>query len=95
MLERNDLIDAAEKEELMAALSPAYLEWERETKERGRQEGRQEGERSLVLRLLTRRVGEVPDEMRLQVEALSLEQLELLGEALLDFTAIIELEAWL
>ncbi|WP_238393213.1 DUF4351 domain-containing protein [Myxacorys almedinensis] len=38
--------------ELMAALSQAYLEWEQKTK----QEGRQEGERSLVLRLLTRRV---------------------------------------
>jgi predicted transposase/invertase (TIGR01784 family) len=61
----------------------------------GRQEGRQEGERSLVLRLLTRRVGAVPTQLSVQIEALPLEQLEALGEALLDFRAIADLETWL
>ncbi len=42
----------------------------------------------LVLRLLTRRVGELPQEVRSRIETLSLEQLENLGEALLDFQAI-------
>ena len=61
----------------------------------GRQEGRQEGERSLVLRLLTRKVGELSQEVRDRLNNLSLEQLENLGEALLDFQAIDNLETWL
>jgi hypothetical protein len=56
--------------------------------ERGKQEGRQEGEQALVLRLLQKRVGELPQEVREQIQGLSLEQLEALSEALLDFNAI-------
>ncbi|NJM68575.1 MAG: Rpn family recombination-promoting nuclease/putative transposase [Acaryochloris sp. RU_4_1] len=50
---------------------------------------------SLVLRQLTRRIGEIPPEMRSQIEGLSLEQTEELGEALLDFTERADLENWL
>jgi predicted transposase/invertase (TIGR01784 family) len=66
----------------------------REAKEEGREEGREEGERSLILRLLTRQVGELPEELQSRIHALSLEQLENLGEALLEFEAIADLEAW-
>jgi len=45
--------------------------------------------------LLTRRVGELSVDVRSQVAALSLEQLETLGEALLDFSTIANLEMWL
>jgi hypothetical protein len=51
--------------------------------------------RSLILRLLTRRVGELPQDVLDRVEILSLEQLENLGEALLDFTTIDDLHTWL
>lgn len=61
----------------------------------GRQEGRQEGERLLILRLLTRRFGDIPSDLQAQIQALSLPQLEELGEALLDFTIIADLEHWL
>ncbi|BAB74323.1 Rpn family recombination-promoting nuclease/putative transposase [Anabaena sp. FACHB-709] len=70
-------------------------EGEQRGEQRGRQEGRQEGERSLVLRLLTRKLGELPPQIREQVEILSLSELENLGEALLDFTSLLDLEAWL
>ena len=66
----------------------------REIKEEGREEGREEGEKSLVLRQLARRVGELPQEVRQLVESLSLEQLENLGEALLDFSGMSDLDAW-
>lgn len=66
----------------------------REIKEEGREEGREEGEKLLVLRQLTRRVGELPQDVRQRVESLSLEQLENLGEALLDFQGMADLEAW-
>lgn len=62
--------------------------------EEGRQEGRQEGERSLILRLLSRRFGELPEATRSRIETLSIEQLEALAEALLDFGSIADLEAW-
>lgn len=54
-----------------------------------------EGERSLVLRQLTRKVGELSPQMRDRVNNLSLEQIENLGEALLDFQGMDDLEAWL
>lgn len=38
----------------------------------GRQEGRQEGGRSLVLRQLTRKVGDLPETLRSRIELLSL-----------------------
>lgn len=57
-------------------------------------EGRQEEGRSLILRLLTRQVGELSDAWRSRINTLTLEQLEALGEALLNFEAIADLEAW-
>ena len=60
-----------------------------------KEEGRQEGERALIFRLLTKRVGELSSETRSQIESLSLEQLENLGEALLDFNSMTDLQAWL
>ena len=62
--------------------------------EEGRQEGRQEAGRSLILRLLTRQVGDLPEALRSRISSLSIEQLENLGEALLDFGAIADLEDW-
>ncbi len=56
---------------------------------------KEEGEKSLIFRLLNRRVGELPEDVRQQVEILSLEELENLGEALLDFSSMGDLQVWL
>ena len=61
----------------------------------GKQEGKQEGEQNLVVRLLQKRVGNLPEEIRKKIQTLSLNQLESLREALLDFTAIEDLFNWL
>lgn len=61
----------------------------------GYERGREEGEQTLVLRLLQKRVGELPEKVRERIQTLSLNQLEALGEALLDFTAIEDLFNWL
>ncbi len=66
----------------------------REIKVEGREEGIQR-ERSLVMRLLTRKVGELPEDVRQSVETLPLEELENLGEALLDFSSLADLQRWL
>ena len=51
--------------------------------------------RSLILRQLTRRVGVLSPQKRAQVESLALKQLESLGEALLDFSSLTDLDEWL
>lgn len=48
-----------------------------------------------VLRLLDRRLGSVPADLVAQVEDLSLEPLEQLAEALLDFALEQDLRNWL
>ena len=55
----------------------------------------EQGERSLVLRQLARRVGDIPEGIRSQIELFSLNEIESLGEALLDFTNLSDLEQWL
>ncbi|AZB73271.1 DUF4351 domain-containing protein [Synechococcus elongatus] len=57
--------------------------------------GRQEQAIVLVLRQLARRCGKLSPNLLVQVQALSLEQLEGLSDALLDFASIQDLEAWL
>ena len=64
----------------------------------GRQEGRQEGrqrEERLILRQLYRRIGQIPEAQQARISALPIEQLEALGETLLDFTELTDLNAWL
>jgi predicted transposase YdaD len=61
----------------------------------GRQEGRQEGEANLIVRLLTRRLGELSNDQIRQIRELAVPQLEELGEALLDFTTMADLEQFL
>ncbi len=50
---------------------------------------------SLILRQLTRRIGDIPDPAKAKIEFLLLADLEDLGEALLDFTNVTDLKAWL
>ena len=65
----------------------------------GRQEGRQEGEAreaaKMTLRQLNRRCGPLSEATTAQIQALPLEQLEGLADALLDFQGPADLAAWL
>ena len=72
-----------------------YREIKQEGLEEGEESGRKKEARSLILRQLTRRVGELSQEIRQRIENLPLEQLENLGEALLDFTSMTDLQTWL
>lgn len=64
-------------------------------RESGKAQGRREEAVSLILRLLNRRLGEISSTLSQQIRELSLEQLETLGEALLDFTSLTDLTTWL
>lgn len=63
--------------------------------EEGLEQRRTVGERTLVLKLLTCKLGSLSPEVIAKVNALSLEELEALGEALLNFTKVEDLESWL
>lgn len=65
-----------------------------ELREEAREEAKQ-SEVNLVLRQLNRRLGQqLPAIFEARVRSLSLAQLETLGEALLDFTQLADLETW-
>jgi predicted transposase/invertase (TIGR01784 family) len=59
------------------------------------QQGELKGQQELVIRQLKRRVGNVSIDLEAQIKALPLVQLEELGEALLDFSQMSDLVAWL
>jgi predicted transposase YdaD len=58
-------------------------------------DGRTEEGQSLVLKILTRKLGNISPEVRSRVNSLTIDKLESLGEDLLDFTSMADLEAWL
>ena len=87
-----------DEQDVMLNIDTLYEEWRNEAIQEGRQEGRQEEQsrqRSLIIRLLTRRIGVLSDEWCDRVRSLSMEQIELLGEALLDFQGAEDFRVWL
>jgi predicted transposase YdaD len=62
---------------------------------RGEARGEALGEAKVTLRLLARRCGTLSAATTARIQALPLEQLEALAEALLDFTGPADLDAWL
>jgi Domain of unknown function (DUF4351) len=85
--------------ELMVKLSPLYLEQIEIATQKGQADGVVIGRvaegQSLIIRLLTRKFGEISPETIEAIDRLTLEQLESLGDALLDFNSIEDLLAWL
>ena len=62
---------------------------------RGEARGRAAEAASVAIRLLNRRCGPLTDASTARIQALPLEQLEALAEALLDFTGQADLATWL
>ncbi|MCC5603812.1 DUF4351 domain-containing protein [Nostoc favosum] len=61
---------------------------------KGLEQGEKQGELKLLMRLLNRRLGEINPQLKGRIENLSTPELENLGEALLDFSSVADLEAW-
>lgn len=59
------------------------------------EEGKREEALSLTMRLLTRKIGTLEPELEAQIPELTKQELEDLGEALLDFSEPADLAAWL
>ena len=81
----------------------AVQDWLAEGRQEGRQEGLQEGLQEgeareaakMTLRQLNRRCGPLSEATTSQIQALPVEQLEALADALLDFQGPADLSAWL
>jgi predicted transposase/invertase (TIGR01784 family) len=65
-----------------------------EAKAEGLEIGLQQ-EKALVIKQLTRKLGNLSPQTQARVFALQIDRLESLGEALLDFTSMLDLEFWL
>lgn len=61
---------------------------------KGKAEGLHEGKKTLVMRLIRRRLGSVSDTVTARLDRLSPEQLDELGEALFDMETASDLEQW-
>jgi Domain of unknown function (DUF4351) len=89
----------ADDQELVMRLAPLYQQDREQARQEGLQqglkEGLQQGEQQLILRLLNRRLGEIELSLIEKIQGLSIEQLEALGEELLDFSEVADLEVWL
>jgi hypothetical protein len=89
--EADTLLENQEKETIMELTTS----WKEEGIVQGRLEGRLEESQNLILRLLRRRLGPLPEGLSSEVMRLPVEKLEELGEALLDFNSLLDLESWL
>jgi predicted transposase YdaD len=58
-------------------------------------EGEARGEVKLAIRQLNRRFGDIPQNLTEKIRELSIEEIENLGEALLDFQSLSDLVSWL
>jgi predicted transposase/invertase (TIGR01784 family) len=82
--------------EIMLGITLQQTRVYREIKEEGRQEGEQEATVKLIVRLLTKRLEqELSEEMQATIYHLPLTVLENLSVALLDFSSLADLQAWL
>lgn len=83
---KKDVISAVLREEIMQD-SVIYQDIKKQ--------GVQEGKAGLVLRQLKRRIGEIEANDEIRINGLFVEQLEALGDALLDFSSYDDLSSWL
>ncbi|EPF22260.1 DUF4351 domain-containing protein [Microcystis aeruginosa] len=84
-----------EERKFIMRLAPLYEQDREAAIQKGRIEGIQQEASKLVLRLLNRRFGELPPHITETIQKLAVEQLEDLGEALLDFETQADLINWL
>jgi len=85
--EFSNKVKRLEEERKMPLISP--------TIQLAREEGEQRGEQKLVIQLLNHRIGEIEASLIEQIRKLSVEQVEELAVALLNFSTVANLEEWL
>ncbi|MFB2934866.1 DUF4351 domain-containing protein [Aerosakkonemataceae cyanobacterium BLCC-F154] len=98
ILEARQDLDSEDRE-LIMQLSPLYLERIQDANQQGIEQGIERGIQreavSFVMRLLSRRFGSIAPNIEEQIRSLPVNQLEDLGEAILDFQSETDLTSWL
>ena len=93
------VIESPEKEGVMEIVTSWMEKGLEKGLEKGREEGLEQGQQQeasvIVLRQLGKRLGTLDESTTAQIESLRTNQLEELGEALLDFRTSEDLAVWL
>ncbi|MBF2057193.1 MAG: DUF4351 domain-containing protein [Cyanobacterium sp. T60_A2020_053] len=89
-LNLKEKISQYEEERKMPLISPL----EKMAEERGLQQ-RIDKDKELIIRQLARKLGEINDDLKVQVRALDIDDLETLAEDLFDFNSFDDLQTWL
>ncbi|BAZ09331.1 hypothetical protein NIES4071_11390 [Calothrix sp. NIES-4071] len=92
---RDGEIDEAELERVRSLSIEELRAFSEELLDSTSSSSKQEAVLSIVTRLLNRRLGNIDEAELERVRSLSVEQLEALGDALLDFTSVADLTNWL
>jgi predicted transposase YdaD len=104
VLETKKNRDKEDRELLMSLrTSPLYLEHLEAVRQKARNEGLEQGlergrgekMREITLKLLSRKLGNLSTELMAKIDSLSIERLDALSEALLDFQVVDDLIVWL
>ena len=93
LLLEEEVIQSILRSEIMRE-SVIYQRIESEGIRKGKAEGRQEEAIALILRQLKRRFNTIPAEIEVKINDLTIEKIEELGEALLDFQEEEDLINW-
>lgn len=94
-LEPDELDDLERREIFIQDQRGAITKATRIGREQGIEQGIKQGKVTLIVRQLERSVGVLSPEIKTRIAQLSAQQLENLGEALLDFARVSDLTTWL
>jgi predicted transposase/invertase (TIGR01784 family) len=89
-----EFIDEWKEEAMKKGLEEGRQQGVKEGRQEGMQQGMQQALAKTVERLLKRRFNQIPDSANVQINELSVSQLEKLSEDLLDFNEIGDFEKW-
>ncbi|MEM1168837.1 MAG: Rpn family recombination-promoting nuclease/putative transposase [Cyanobacteria bacterium P01_H01_bin.35] len=94
-LNNKELEEVEQQEKLMRDQQGQISFARNEGIEIGREEGIGIGVVKQILRQIRRKFGEISPEIETQIEQLSLEKLDILGEEIFDLATVVDLENWL
>ncbi|MBF2056481.1 MAG: DUF4351 domain-containing protein [Cyanobacterium sp. T60_A2020_053] len=90
----NQKVITYEEEKTMALISPFELMAEERGLEKGLQQ-RIEQEKEFIIRLIQKKLGKINDDLKMQIKALNVDDLENLAENLFEMKSLDDLQQWL
>jgi predicted transposase YdaD len=82
-------------QDMQSLIEEAREEGRKKGREEARQKGRQQGQIEFIMRLLSRRLGQINPDFESRIRQLPIDKLENLAEAMLDFSNAEDLTGWL